>query len=126
MEDRRTQFQVKTVKQNLDKLETQTKRKNLVIEGIPELDGMKEIVEKVISEMFDQMAVNKSVNFEGCYRVGAYSKSRTRPVLVSFESQADRDLVYSKRFDLKHTKDYQKVWINEGGSSPSGSVACYD
>ena len=33
--------------------------------------------------------------------------------MVCFERQVDRDAVYMKRFDLKRTQDYQRIWINE-------------
>ena len=71
-------------------------------------------MEKTISSLFDQLSINRNViNFEACYRVGPYEKSRTRPIMVTFEKQLDRDLVYGRRMELKGTKDYQRVWINE-------------
>ena len=112
-EDKRTQFQVNSLEDKLDKLETATKRKNLVIEGIPESEGGKEHTEKAIGNLFDQLGVQKGINFDACYRIGPYNKNRTRPVMVVFERQADRDGIYSRRLDLKHTKNYQKVWLNE-------------
>ena len=72
MEDKRTQFQVTSMESKLDKIETITKKKNLIIEGIPEIEGRNENVEKSIGRLFDQMAIEKQVNFEGCYRVGPY------------------------------------------------------
>ena len=32
---------------------------------------------------------------------------------MSFEKQSDRDLIYSKRFELKRTADFQRIWLNE-------------
>ena len=113
IEDRRTQFQVKDVADRVDKLDTSSKKKNLIFEGLPEVEGRREDVGKVVGDLFDQMNVNRGVNFEACFRIGPYVKSRTRPVLVTFERQADRDLVYAKRFDLKRSPDYHRVWVNE-------------
>ena len=122
VEDKRTQYQIKQVDDKLDRLETASKKKNLVIEGLPEVDGKKENVAKTISGFFDQLHINKEVVFEACYRMGPYSRGRTRPVLVSFERQMDRDIVYSKRFDLRNTTAFQRVWINEDLGRQRGSV----
>ena len=112
-EDKRTQFQVNMVEDKLDKLETLSKKKNLILEGVQEVEGRKEVVEKTISRLFDQLKVNAGINFGACYRIGPYSQNRMRPILVSFERQGDRDEIYAKRFDLRKTTDYQKVWVNE-------------
>ena len=118
-EDKRTQFQIKDVADKLDKLDSFSKKKNLIFEGIAEKEGKREETEKVISSLFDQLQVNKGVEFEACYRVGSYNKMRPRPILVSFNRQTDRDLIYSRRMDLKRTIDHQKVWINEDVSPAS-------
>ena len=113
MEDRRTQFQVSTVESKLDKIETASKKKNLLIDGIPEVADRREDVEKTVGDLFDQLSVREGINFDACFRVGPFIKHRVRPILVAFERQSDRDLIYEKRFDLKRTKDYQKIWVNE-------------
>ena len=113
LEDRRTKYQTKSVDDKLDRLETVTKRKNLMFEGIKEQEGRKEDVDKTISDHFDQLSVNTGVNLKACYRVGTFNRSRSRPILVVFEKQADRDLIYSKRTELRRTHDFQRVWINE-------------
>ena len=113
MEDRRTQFQVKSVEGKLDKLETASKKKNLLVEGIPEKADRKEVAENTIGELFDQIGVDKGINFDACFRLGPYNKNKARPILISFERQTDRDMIYSRRFELKKTKDFQRVWLNE-------------
>ena len=113
VEDRRTQFQVKSVEGKLDKLETMTKRRNLLFEGIPEIGDKREEVDKTIGALFDQISVPKGINFEACFRVGPFDKNRVRPILVTFERQIDRDMIYAKRFDLRKTKEFQRVWVNE-------------
>ena len=113
LEDKRTQFQVRGVEEKMDRLETTTKKKNLLLEGIPEQDGRREHVDKTVSDLFDELNINTGVNIEACYRLGPYSRSRPRPILVTFEKQVDRDLVYDKRMDLKNTSNYKRVWVNE-------------
>ena len=113
MEDRRTQFQVTSVEGKLDKLETSMKKKNLLFEGIPEVQNRNEEVARSVEALFDQISVARGIDFEACYRVGPYDKNKTRPILVTFEKQSDRDMIYTRRFDLKRTKDFQRVWVNE-------------
>ena len=119
MEDRRTQFQVKDVNEKLDRLDSVSKKKNLLFEGIPESTGKREDVIKIIWNIFDQLNVDKGVNFDACYRFGPESKSKPRPILVAFESQADRDMIYSRRMGLKHSEEFSRVWVNEDISPAS-------
>ena len=119
LEDKRAQFQIETVDDKLDRLETLVKKKNLLIEGVPELVGKKEDVEETIGRILDQLNVPGRINFDACYRLGQYSRSGSRPILVAFEKQSDRDMIYAKRMDLKHTADYQRVWLNEDLGSAS-------
>ena len=117
LEDRRTQFQTTSLEDKLDRLETQVKKRNLIVEGLPEVEGGKEDVEKSISNLLDQMALDRSINIEACFRMGPPSRStraRPRSILVIFERMADRDLIYSKRTELRHAAaEYQRVWLNE-------------
>ena len=118
-EDKRTQFQVRDVAEKLDRLDSITKKKNLIFDGVQESEGRREETDKVIGRLFDQLQVGKGIEFEACYRVGPYSKSRPRSILVSFNRQSDRDLVYSRRMDLNRTADFQRVWMNEDISPAS-------
>ena len=95
------------------RLETLAKKKNLILEGVPEVEGLRENLEKTIGEVLDQLAIPGSINFEASYRVGPYNKNRTRPIMVCFEKLIDRQLVYSKRMELKLTRDFQGAWLNE-------------
>ena len=112
-EDRRTEYQVKKVEEKIDRVETAGKKKNLIFEGILEADGGKEDVDKTLWHIFDQMKLNKGIDIDSCYRVGPYNKNRSRPINVSFMRQSDRDLVYSVRMELRRTKEYKQVWVNE-------------
>ena len=113
LEEKISQFQAKIVDDKLDRLETTTKKRNLIFEGVPEIDGKREEVDKTIGALFEQLGVQEGVNFDACFRMGPYNKSRTRPILVSFERQGDRDLLYARRMDLRRTRDFRQVWINE-------------
>ena len=113
IEDKRTQFQTNALEDKIDRLETSSKKKNLIIEGVPEPEGRKEDVEKTVGNLFDQLAVGMGINFESCFRMGPYTKGRPRPIFLTFEKQTDRNLIHAKRLDLRRTADFQRVWINE-------------
>ena len=119
LEDKRTQFQITDVADKLDRLDSVTRKRNLLFEGIPESVGKREDVDAVICDVFDQLSVNEGINFEACYRFGPVSKTKPRPILVAFERQADRDMIYAKRTELRFSRDFSKVWINEDVSPAS-------
>ena len=103
---------MKRIEEKVDKVDTSNKKRNLVIEGMPEKDGGKEDVDSAILDLLDQMSIDKGLELGTCYRVGTYNKRRTRPI-SSFLRQSDRDLVYSKRVILGRSRDFKRVWNNE-------------
>ena len=113
LEGERTQFQVNKVEEKADKLETAGKSKNLSLEGLPEVRGSRENVEKTVWDMFDQLNLGRGFELDACYRLGSYNQNGTRPIVVSFLKQSDRDLVYSRRMELNNTNNYKNIWINE-------------
>ena len=113
-EDSRNDYQINDLEEKFGKLETQTRKRNLVLEGIEEpRAGEKEDLQHRIYSIFDQMGIDHAVECDICYRTGPYNKSRPRPVIVSFLKQADRDHVFAKRVNLKTSRDYGRIWINE-------------
>ena len=76
-EDRRTQFQVKAVEDKVDRLETTTKKKKLILEGLPDLDGRREDVAKTVCAVFEQLKVGRGINCEACYRMGPFKENKT-------------------------------------------------
>ena len=112
-EERRTVYQIKKVEDKIDRVDTTNKKRNLVFEDIPEADGGREDVDKVVWNILDQMNLNKGIELDSSYRVGAYNPNKTRPIVVTFVRHADRDLVFSKRSELRKTKGQKQVWVNE-------------
>ena len=113
IEGSRTNYQLKKMDEKIDRVDTLCKKKNLIFEGIPELHDGKEDVEKTVWNLFDQLEINTGINFDACYRQGNYNKNRDRPIVITFQKQADRDLVYSSRMNLRRTQNYKHVWVNE-------------
>ena len=113
LEGERTQFKVNRVEEKVERLETVVKKKNLSIEGLPDVRDGRENIEKSIWEVLDQLNMLRGIELDSCYRLGPYNKNHNRPVVISFVKQADRDLVYSRRMELKNSADYKNTWINE-------------
>ena len=111
-EESRSAYQMNRLDEKIDRVDTHGRRKNLVFEGVPEVDG-KEDVGKTIWNLFDQLNINTGIDFDACYRQGNFSASRSRPIVISFQRQVDRDMVYSNRMNLRKTVSYKQVWINE-------------
>ena len=113
-EESRTNYQMKKIEDKVDKVETVAKKKNLIFEGVSEVDGGREEVNKTVWLVLDQLKLDKEVELDSCYRVGSnYNKNRPRPIIITFVRQADRDLIYSRRTELRKSESYKHVWINE-------------
>ena len=113
MEERRTSYQVKKTEEKLDRVDTAGRKKNLIFEGISEIDGGRGDVSRTLWALLDQLKLDKGIDIDTCYRVGSYNKNRTRPINVAFVKQSDRDLVYSWRTELRRTENHKQVWVNE-------------
>ena len=113
-EGKRSEYQVKDLKDKLDRMDTTVRKRNLVFEGIPESNhGTKEDVHRVVYNVLDQMSIDYPIECDTCFRTGLYSLNRPRPIIVTFLKSSDRDHVFVKRTTLKNSKDFSRVWINE-------------
>ena len=112
-EEQRTAYQLKKVEEQVDRVDTNGKKRNLILEGVPEKDGGREDVSKAVWEVLDQLKLDRGMELDSCYRTGTYNKNRIRPIIVTFVRQADRDVVYSKRMDLRRTQGHKQVWVSE-------------
>ena len=95
LEEKRNGYQVDRMEEKLDRQDTSARRRNLIIEGIPESNGPNEILQPVIYKLMDQMGVGKDVTYDTAFRIRPYSKNRPRSVLVIFVRLADREEFYS-------------------------------
>ena len=70
-EERRNQYQTSDLDDKVDKLDTIVKKKKLFFEGVPEIGpGEKENTQWLIYDVFYQMNINHSVEYDTCYRTG--------------------------------------------------------
>ena len=111
-EESRSAYQLNRLDDKIDRVDTQSRRKNLIFDGVPEKDSKEDVV-KTIWNLFDQLNINARMDFDACYRQGNYNPNRTRPILISFQTLNDPDMVYSSRMNLRKTMSYKQVWINE-------------
>ena len=112
-EESRSAYQINKLEEKVDRVDTLGRRKNLILEGVPEVADGKEDVEKTIWQVFDQLNINRRMDLDACYRQGYLNRNRPRPIVVTFQKLIDRDLIYASRMGLGKTQAYKNVWINE-------------
>ena len=113
LEEKRNEMQMTTLEGRLDKLDTYTKRKNLVLEGIEETQDGRDNFQPLFYQLTKQIGIDRSIDYDTCHRVGPFNKDRCRPIVITFQRQADRDEIYAKRAQMKKTADFHDVWLNE-------------
>ncbi|KAJ8390585.1 hypothetical protein AAFF_G00101910 [Aldrovandia affinis] len=95
-----------------DYLEGQTKRNNVVVDGIPETqnESWKETEDKVRFVITEKLHLdNSQMVIERAHRTGnpsGYSGKRPRPIVIKFLRYKDKMAVLSKAKDLKGTNIY--------------------
>ncbi|CAH2105834.1 unnamed protein product [Euphydryas editha] len=96
--------QVELVVLGMDRLETHSRRKVLLLHGVKE-DSNEDVLKKTLSVLSDNMKlVNvNSDSLETCHRLGA-KKDTARPILVRFSSTQLRARAWRAKTTLKGTK----------------------
>ena len=96
-------------------LEGQTRRNNLVVDGIPEAqnESWKETEDKVRCVINEKLHLDSSqMVIERAHRTGnptGYSGKRPRPIMIKFLRNKDKMAVLGKAKDLKGTN----IYVNE-------------
>ena len=109
-EESRSAYQLKKVEEKIDRVDTSSRKRNLIFENVREAEGGKEDIDKTVWGLLDQLNIGRGLELDVCYRVGGYNKNR---IVITFMRQSDRDLVYTKRVELRKTQGYKQVWVNE-------------
>jgi hypothetical protein len=117
------------VKQRIDRLETYSKKRNLIIAGMPttgysdavsqpaqedDIATSTPSVESAVVKLFNtQLKVPISTaDISVAHRLRPKKDDKTAPIIVSFTSLKARDAVYRARRGLKDYKDH-RIYINE-------------
>lgn len=102
-----------TVTDKMEYLEGQSRRNNLVIDGIAELPGetWADTEEKVRSVILEKLQLQRDIEMERAHRTGkpVAGGERPRPIVVKFSKHKDRSAVLQRAKNLKGTN----IYINE-------------
>ena len=113
LEIQRNTYAIRKMGIKQENMETNVRKRNIVFKGIPEsLDG-KENLHEVIHQIFAEMGIEKPISYDAAYRIGAKPGKYPRPLLVSFIRLDDRNLIFSRRVELRNSHHFNKVWLSE-------------
>ena len=124
MEIKRNTFAIQGLAVKQENLDTNTRKKNLVFDGVPERPDQtgRENLHEAVCSLLSDMGITKSVEYDAAYRMGQKRGKHPRPLLVSFMRQDDRNFIYSKRSQLRNSPHFSKVWVTEDVSSRTRRV----
>ena len=96
--------------------DVQSRRSNLIFDGITEIDSetwdkTEEILKQILAEKMDIM---DDIKFERVNRIGKKIPEKPRPIIAKFHSFKDRNIVWTKRNELQGTS----IWISEDYPQP--------
>lgn len=97
-------MQLDQLNNGMDRLETHSRRKVLLLHGLPE--DSKENAATKVHEVFKKMKLTQFHPdcIETCHRLGATKNDRTRPVLIRFTTYRHRATVWNSKTALKGTR----------------------
>lgn len=96
----------------MDYLENQSRRSNIIIDGVPEEKGENwEMSEMKVQEILGKkLGLNvKDIEIERAHRVGKFDESRPRQIVVKLLRYKDKQMIQSQAKKLKGTR----IYINE-------------
>jgi len=108
------QKEMQSLKQRLINSEVQSRRNNLIFEGIGE-NHTKETWAECQNKLYELLEKNlgittaKDIRFERVHRLGPFKPDNVRGIIAKFAFYEDREMVWRKRFSLKGSK----LWILE-------------
>ena len=112
-ESARLARQVRDLEDKLSYLEGQSKRNNLVFDGIPEgkdetWDDCEAAVRKILEEKMgmEEAWRDTDIAIERAHRIGRFSKGRTRPIVVKFANYKHKNNVFKNKSKLQGS-DYR-------------------
>lgn len=101
---RALQDQIQATAQTVDQLETMSRRKHLLLHGVPEekSEDTAAIVAKVVVGRL-KMTGFTAGDINRCHRMGRLTTNRPRPILVKLRDIAVRDRIWFAKTNLKDT-----------------------
>ena len=104
-------YAITKVESRQDKLDSMVKRKNIIVEGLEETRRTMENPNDVVTRLFQELGVDKALNYDQAYRIGSFNERKKRPLLISFQKQEDRDYVFALRANLGKSDNFYNVWL---------------
>lgn len=102
---RTLKMQLDLLNTSFDQLETHSRRKVLLLHGLPE-DSKENVAAKVHEVLSSKMKLMQArpEDIEACHRLGTAKKERTRPVLVRFATYKSKSDVWKAKTMLKGSR----------------------
>ena len=125
LEIKRNTYAIQGLTTKHENLDTNTRKKNLIFEGLPERQdqGGRENLHEAICQILSELGITKPVEYDAAYRLGQNKQGKhPRPLLVSFVRQDDRNFIFSKRAQLRDSPHFSRVWVSEDVSSRTRRV----
>lgn len=100
-------------KENNIALENYTRRENLKFMNLPE-DRGEDCKGMIVNLIQNDLKIDvTNVRFHAVHRVGRPAVGKTRPIIARFVCREDRDLVWSRKKDLKNSTTYRDAYITQ-------------
>jgi len=87
-----------------------TRRRNVIITGIEE--KTEEDVMETVTGLLEKIGSKTTMGFI-TYRIGKVNVDKTRPIIVKFENEIDKEHVICKKWKLKNMTGCEKIFVRE-------------
>lgn len=102
--------QVRCLKLELKNVSTQIRKKNLIIQGLPEKkDETWMELEKAIQDLYTKLGISVKPDYDDCFRIGKIQPGKPRPIILKLIRLKDKKMILSQTKKLKGTK----IYVNE-------------
>ena len=93
--------------------ENYTRRENLKFMNLPE-DSGEDCKGMIINLIQNDLKIDvTNIRFHAVHNLGKPAVGKTRPIIARFVCRQDRDMVWSKKKDLKNSTSYQDAYITQ-------------
>jgi hypothetical protein len=102
--------QVQSLKLELKSVATQIRKKNLIIQGLPEKkDETWMDLEKSVTELYEKLGISVKPDYDDCFRLGKPQLGKVRPIILKLIRLKDKKMILSQTKKLKGTN----IYVNE-------------
>ena len=113
LEIQRNTYAIEKLNTKQGKVETTIRKRNLIIDGVPESQAGRENLHEIVCQLLSEMKITKPIDYDAVYRLGPKPGKYPRQILIAFIRQDDRNMVYARRTHLRNSPHFSRVWISE-------------